>query len=224
MSNNAGGVVDRFVDRVQASRLVPVLRASSGDYLVDVARSLVSGGIEVVELTTNTPGAFRALEILKAEWLNEGALIGMGTVTSAEEAQRAFDMGADFIVTPVLRADAARVAVERGRPVVIGALTPSEVLDASEMSAAIVKIFPGGPLGPSYLRALRDVFPQVKIMPTGGITQQTAVEFLHAGALAVGIGGPLLEGALQGEGIDQVADRAAKLLQELNGACTQAGG
>jgi 2-dehydro-3-deoxyphosphogluconate aldolase/(4S)-4-hydroxy-2-oxoglutarate aldolase len=178
--------------RVLDSGIVAVIRAPRGELLADVAEALLSGGVEVMEVTFTVP---RALEVLQrvAERMGDKVLLGAGTVLDAETARAAMLAGAEFIVSPTVNLDVIRLCRRYDKAVMPGAFTPTEVLAAWEAGADIVKIFPSDVTGPKYIKALRGPLPQVRMMPTGGVNLQTAAEFLRAGACALGIGGSLVE-------------------------------
>lgn len=180
------------LSRVIESGIVAVIRADSGELLVDVAEALLAGGVEVMEVTFTVPGAARVLEQV-ANRLGDRILLGAGTVLDTETARTALLAGADFIVSPSTNVEVIRLCRRYDKLVMPGALTPTEVVTAWEAGADIVKIFPSDLTGPSYLKALHGPLPQVRLMPTGGVNLQTAADFLNAGACALGVGGSLVE-------------------------------
>jgi len=178
--------------RVLKSGLVAILRAPSGEKLVEVAEALLAGGIDVIEVTFTVPAAHRVLEEV-ADRLGEKILLGAGTVLDAETARIALLSGAEFLVTPTVSLPVIEVARRYDKVVMPGALTPTEVLAAWEAGGDVVKVFPSDITGPAYLKALRGPLPQVRLMPTGGVNLDTAADYLRAGAVALGIGGSLVE-------------------------------
>lgn len=172
--------------------VVAVLRAPSGEVLLDVAQALAAGGVEAVEVTFTVPGAHRVIEQV-AHQLGDKVLLGAGTVLDTETARIALLAGAEFIVSPTVNLDVIRLCRRYDKAVLPGALTPTEVLAAWEAGADVVKVFPSELTGPGYLKALHGPLPQVRLMPTGGVNLQTAADFLKAGACALGIGGSLVE-------------------------------
>jgi len=172
--------------------IVAVLRAPRGELLADAAEALAAGGVEAVEVTFTVPRAHRVLEQV-ADRLGDRIVLGAGTVLDPETARAAILAGAEFIVGPAINPEVIRLCRRYAKPVVPGALTPTEVLTAWELGADIVKVFPSDFTGPGYLKALSGPLPQVRLMPTGGVTLQTAADFLRAGACALGIGGALVE-------------------------------
>jgi 2-dehydro-3-deoxyphosphogluconate aldolase/(4S)-4-hydroxy-2-oxoglutarate aldolase len=183
---------DVTLTRILDSGVVAVVRAPSGELLVDVAQALLSGGVQAIEVTFTVPGAHRVLEQV-AERLGEQILLGAGTVLDSETARTALLSGAEFIVAPTLNLDVIRLCHRYDKVVIPGALTPTEVLTAWEAGADVVKVFPSDVTGPGYLKALHGPLPQVRLMPTGGVDLKTAADFLRAGACALGVGGALVE-------------------------------
>lgn len=178
--------------RIQRSGIVAVIRSDRGELLADVAEALVAGGVDVMEVTFTVPQAHRVLERV-AERLGERILLGAGTVLDPETARIALLSGAEFVVSPAVNLEVIRLCRRYSKLVMPGALTPTEVITAWENGADIVKIFPSDTSGPSYLKALKGPFPQVRLMPTGGVNLDTAAAFLHAGAFALGVGSALVD-------------------------------
>lgn len=181
--------------RIADSRLIAIIRATAADRLVHAAGALIEGGVPIMEVTANTPGAFRAIEaISRAHGRN--VLVGVGSVLDPESCHAAIQAGAEFVVTPVVRIDVIRTCHRYGVPIICGAFTPTEALTACEEGADLVKIFPAEQFGPGYLRALRAPMPQLSFVPTGGITPENAADYLAAGAVALGIGSRLVNDTL----------------------------
>ena len=178
--------------RVLSTGIVAVIRANSGERLADVAEALLAGGVEVMEVTFTVPGAVRVLERV-ADRLGSKILLGAGTVLDTETARAALLAGAEFIVSPSTNIAVIEHCRRYDKLVMPGALTPTEVVAAWQAGADIVKIFPSDVHGPKYLKALRGPLPQVRMMPTGGVSLETAADFLQAGACALGVGGSLVE-------------------------------
>jgi 2-dehydro-3-deoxyphosphogluconate aldolase/(4S)-4-hydroxy-2-oxoglutarate aldolase len=178
--------------RVLNTGIVAIIRAPSGELLVDVAEALSAGGIDVMEVTFTIPGAIGVLEQV-SDKLGDRVLLGAGTVLDTETARAAILAGAEFIVSPSTNIDVIGVCKRYSKLSMPGAFTPTEVIAAWQAGADIVKIFPSDVHGPKYLKALRGPYPQVRMMPTGGVTLETAADFLKAGACALGIGGSLVE-------------------------------
>jgi Entner-Doudoroff aldolase len=176
-------------DDVRASRVVAILRLRDHGLAVEVADALVRGGIRVLELTLDDPGALGALRAVAAR---SEIVVGAGTVLDTHTVAAAADAGARFVVSPNTDPRVIRAALEAGLDALPGALTATEVASAIEAGARLVKLFPAGPLGVGYLRALRGPFGGVDFVPTGGIAHDAIREWLDAGAVAVGLGSDLV--------------------------------
>ncbi|MGO9436525.1 MAG: bifunctional 4-hydroxy-2-oxoglutarate aldolase/2-dehydro-3-deoxy-phosphogluconate aldolase [Terracidiphilus sp.] len=177
---------------LERAGLIPVLRAKSAPQAHAVVEAMIAGGITVVEVTMTVPGAVHLLKELKKE---HGArlLLGSGTVTTAAQAEATIEAGAEFVVSPSLHPEVISATKNNGKLSIPGALTPTEAITAWEAGADYVKIFPCSAVGgASYLKALLAPFPHLKLIPTGGVTLQTAESFLKAGARALGIGSDLV--------------------------------
>ncbi|MEI7056973.1 bifunctional 4-hydroxy-2-oxoglutarate aldolase/2-dehydro-3-deoxy-phosphogluconate aldolase [Nocardioides sp. CCNWLW239] len=178
------------IDTLRADQALVVVRASRIDDPVALCDALAAGGIRTVELTYTTPGLTDLLADVTAR-AGDDIVIGAGTVLTADQARAALAAGARFLVTPGLPPEAAEIvaaAHEAGAAVILGALTPTEVLAATTLGADAVKIFPARTVGPRYLSDLRGPFPEVALIPSGGVDDDNAAEFLRAGAIAVTAG------------------------------------
>jgi len=196
--------------------LIPVLRARNAAQAHAVVKAMMAGGVNVVEVTMTVPGAVDLLKELKREYGSE-LLLGSGTVTTANEAAATIEAGAEFVVSPSLHLDVIAKTRELGKLSVPGALTPTEAITAWRAGADYVKIFPCSALGgASYLKALLAPFPHLKVIPTGGVTLQTAESFIRAGARALGVGSDLVNLAAIDEGHPEtITEAAAAYLQVL---------
>ena len=173
--------------------VVPVVRTGSADSAVRAVEAVFKGGIRAAEITMTVPGALRALEKVADEF-GDKITLGAGTVLDPETARVCMLAGAQFLVTPVLSLKAIEMAKRYSKVITAGALTPTEVLAAWDAGADIVKIFPCGAMGgPKYIRALKAPFPEIEMIPTGGVTLETTAEFLKAGACAVAVGSDLID-------------------------------
>jgi 2-dehydro-3-deoxyphosphogluconate aldolase/(4S)-4-hydroxy-2-oxoglutarate aldolase len=191
--------------------LIPVLRAKNIDQGRKVVDAMIAGGVTVVEVTMTVPGAIDLIKQLKKDFGDE-LLLGSGTVTTADQCQATIDAGAEFVVSPSLN---AKVSCP-------GALTPTEAITAWNEGADYVKIFPCSALGgASYLKSLLAPFPHLKVIPTGGVTLQTAESFLRAGARALGVGGDLVNLTAIDAGHPEVITESAmaylKIVAEVRG-------
>jgi 2-dehydro-3-deoxyphosphogluconate aldolase / (4S)-4-hydroxy-2-oxoglutarate aldolase len=204
--------------RVLDTGIVAILRAPSSEQLTNVARALFDGGIDIIEVTFTVP---RALEIVAAvrKDLGNRVLLGVGTVLDPETARAALLAGAEFVVSPSLNLDVIRLCHRYDKVVMPGAFTPTEILAAWEAGADLVKVFPSDAVGPGYLKALRGPFPQIRLMPTGGVNLETLPAFIEAGASAVGVGSCLVEPqAIRDGNFARLRDLAAQYVQALKTA------
>jgi 2-dehydro-3-deoxyphosphogluconate aldolase/(4S)-4-hydroxy-2-oxoglutarate aldolase len=203
------------LQRVLDGGIVAILRATSGELLVDVAQALYDGGIDVIEVTFTVP---RVLEIISAvrNRLGDRILLGAGTVLDAESARAAMLAGAEFVVTPTVCLPAIEICRRYDKLVMAGALTPTEILTAWEAGSDIVKVFPADVGGPAYLKAVHGPLPHVRLLPTGGVNLETLAAFVRAGASAVGLGTALVEkDALERRDFQRLRDLAAAYVQHL---------
>jgi len=193
--------------------IVPVIRASSAEQAKFAAEAVCAGGIPIVEITMTVPGAVEVIAELSRT--APRVLVGAGTVVNKEAALRCMDAGAQFLVSPGFNAGTVAVAREKDLLIMAGALTPTEVMAAWEAGADFVKIFPCGSLGgPNYIRALKGPFPQVPMVPTGGVNLETAADYIRAGATALGVGGELVQKeALQNRNADLIRGFARQFVE-----------
>lgn len=190
--------------------LIPVLRAKSTAQGRAVVEAMIAGGVTVVEVTMTVPGAIDLLKELKREY-GDKLLLGSGTVTTAEQAQATIDAGAEFVVSPSLHPEVIATTKRNNKVSCPGALTPTEAITAWNAGADYVKIFPSSAVGgASYLKALLAPFPHLKLIPTGGVTLQTAATFIQAGARALGVGSDLVNLAAVDSGHPETITETAK--------------
>ncbi|MCC6341627.1 MAG: bifunctional 4-hydroxy-2-oxoglutarate aldolase/2-dehydro-3-deoxy-phosphogluconate aldolase [Bryobacterales bacterium] len=196
--------------------IVPIVRASSYEDALASVDAIYEGGIRAVEITMTVPGAIHALEKV-ADKLGDKMTLGAGTVLDPETCRACFLAGAQFIVTPALRPATIEMARRYSKPIMPGALTPTEILTAWEAGADFVKVFPCGNMGgPKYIKALKGPLPQVEMIPTGGVNLETAGEFLKAGAAAVAVGGELVDAkSLKEKTFGVITDRARQYLEAI---------
>jgi 2-dehydro-3-deoxyphosphogluconate aldolase/(4S)-4-hydroxy-2-oxoglutarate aldolase len=200
-----------FLEQVAAVPVVAILRAADAGRFLEVGRVLYEAGVRAVELTLTSSGALEAFARLREE-LPSDALLGVGTVRSVGDAQRSVEAGATYLIAPDFRPEVAAWAVERGVPVVPGALTPTEIAAAWGAGATAVKVFPVSAVGgPAYVKAVRAPLPEVPLVPSGGVGIEDVGAYLAAGAVAVGIGSPLLGDAGDpGGDLEALGDRARR--------------
>jgi len=193
------------------SGVIGIIRVSSAQDLIRIAKALHEGGLSCLEITMTTPGALRAIEEAREELPD--VLMGAGTVLDAATARQAILAGAQFLVTPTVKLDVIETAHRYGVPVIPGAMTPTEILTCWEAGADMVKVFPASVLGPGFIKALHGPLPQIPLVPTGGITADNAGEFIRAGAAMVCAGSWLVDReAVAGGGVEVLRDKARRLV------------
>ncbi|HVS35399.1 MAG TPA: bifunctional 4-hydroxy-2-oxoglutarate aldolase/2-dehydro-3-deoxy-phosphogluconate aldolase [Gemmataceae bacterium] len=196
--------------RVLDCGVVAVVRAPEGPLLVEVARALADGGIDVVEITMSVPDALDVLRQVRRA-LGDRLLLGAGTILDPETARAALLAGAEYLVAPTVNLDVIRLCQRYDKLVMPGAFTPTEILAAWEAGADIVKVFPADVLGPAFFQAMRGPLPQIRLMPTGGVDLTTAGDFLRAGACCLGVGGHLVDPkTVAARDFDRIRDLARK--------------
>ena len=160
-----------------------------------LSEALISGGVIAIEITMTTPNAIEAIQDASRN-LGSGGLVGVGTVLDAEICAKAIEAGAEFVVSPIIKQEIVEAAHSAGRPVMLGAYTPTEAQTAHEFGSDFVKLFPADGLGAAYVKALRAPLPHLKIIPTGGVDLNTAADLIKAGCVALGVGSSLVSGKL----------------------------
>jgi 2-dehydro-3-deoxyphosphogluconate aldolase/(4S)-4-hydroxy-2-oxoglutarate aldolase len=205
---------------LQETGLVPVLRAESMAKALALAEAVAAGGVNVLEVTMTVPGAVEVIARLVRD--RPDILVGAGTVLDAETARTCILAGAQFVVSPALNVKTIAMCHRYSVAVLPGALTPTEIVTAWEAGADVVKVFPAGAMGGAkYLVSLKGPLPQIKMIPTGGVTLATAKEFLEAGAFALGVGSDLVDAKAMAEGKPEVVTEMARkylaIVQEFRG-------
>ncbi|MDH6464115.1 2-dehydro-3-deoxyphosphogluconate aldolase/(4S)-4-hydroxy-2-oxoglutarate aldolase [Micromonospora sp. A200] len=203
-----------LLDSLRTHRLMAIVRGPDPEATLASVLTLADTGIALIEVSLTGADALGTIRQARAS-LGANFGLGAGTVLSTDEAQRAADAGASFLVTPALAPSIAE-AGRLGLPVLAGALTPSEVVQAGTSGATAVKLFPASIGGPAYLGALRDPFPRTAFVPVGGVDAESARAYLDRGAVAVGVGSPLLGDAVRGGDLGALRDRAAEFLAEVS--------
>jgi len=199
--------------------VIPIVRAPSADDAWRAAEAIIEGNIGIAEITMTVPNAIAVMEKVASKF-GDKILLGAGTILDPETCRAALLAGAEFIVTPALNLQVIEVARRYSKPCMPGALTPTEVVTAWQAGADIVKIFPCGPVGGAkYIKALKGPFPQIEMVPTGGVNLETAPEFIKAGAAAVAVGGELVNVKVLREGkLDEIAANARKYVEVVRAA------
>jgi len=202
------------IQKIREVGLVPVLRADSEEEALAIAYALEAGGVTILEVTMTVPGAVDAIRRLSRE-AGDRILVGAGTVLDPETARVCMLAGAQFIVSPALNLRTIEICRRYSVAVFPGGLTPTEVVTAWEAGADAVKVFPCSALGGAkYLKALKAPLPQIELIPTGGVSLSTAAEFLEAGAIALGVGGDLVDNkAIRAGKPEVITENARKYLE-----------
>jgi 2-dehydro-3-deoxyphosphogluconate aldolase/(4S)-4-hydroxy-2-oxoglutarate aldolase len=204
--------MEEVVRRIEEIGIVPVVRAATVEDATRAVEAICAGGIPVVEITMTVPNAVSVIREV-AQQYRDKVLIGAGTVTTAEQAESCFRAGAEFLVSPGLAASVLSVARAAAKLAIPGALTPTELMNAHDHGAQLVKIFPCGNLGgPKYLRSLKAPFPNAQLIPTGGVNAANAADFIAAGAFALGVGADLVDATALREGKPEKITTAAREL------------
>jgi 2-dehydro-3-deoxyphosphogluconate aldolase/(4S)-4-hydroxy-2-oxoglutarate aldolase len=194
--------------------IIPVIRADSPELALRAITAIQKGGVFVIEITMTVPGAVNVIEELTNE-VGDNVTVGAGTVCDKKTAQACISAGAQFIVCPILELAVIDCCAQMGVTVMPGTLTPTEVFKAWSAGADLVKVFPAGAVGgANYIKALRTPLPEVRLVPTGGVSLKTAAGFIRAGAAALGVGTDLVDIAALKRGQDQIiSDRTRQFVQ-----------
>jgi 2-dehydro-3-deoxyphosphogluconate aldolase / (4S)-4-hydroxy-2-oxoglutarate aldolase len=211
--------IEDVVRRIGEIGIVPVVRAATVDEATRAVEAICSGGIPIVEITMTVPNAVAVIREVAQQYRDQ-ALVGAGTITSADQAEQSIRAGAEFLVSPGFSAPMMSVARVAEKLAIPGALTPTELMNAEEHGARLVKIFPCGNVGgPKYLKSLKAPFPKVSLIPTGGVNAANAAEFIAAGAFALGVGADLVDVKALREGdLEKIASAARELVRAVASA------
>jgi 2-dehydro-3-deoxyphosphogluconate aldolase / (4S)-4-hydroxy-2-oxoglutarate aldolase len=206
---------EQVIKVIEELGVVPVVRAASADEAMRAIDAIKEGGVSVLEITMTVPGAVGVIEQVVKRYGSE-ATVGAGTVLDPETARACILAGAQFVVSPALNVDTIAMCRRYGIPIMPGALTPTEVVTAWSAGADFVKVFPCGSVGgASYIKNLKGPLPQIKLIPTGGVSLKTAADFIKAGASALGVGTDLVDVKAIREGNAQVVTERAKQFLEI---------
>jgi 2-dehydro-3-deoxyphosphogluconate aldolase/(4S)-4-hydroxy-2-oxoglutarate aldolase len=178
--------------QLQIDRIIGIVRLNDASNLVELAQVLQDAGVNFLEITLTTPNAFEAIEKI-SEMLDDDFYVGAGTVTTLNLAEKAIKSGAKFIVSPNFKKEVIEISHSNSIPAMPGCLTPTEIFEAHEAGADVIKIFPSSLGGTAYLKEMRGPFPEIKFMPTGSIDRDVIVEYLKVGAFCLGIGTSMIK-------------------------------
>lgn len=197
-------------------KVVAVVRVDDSDRLKKVVNAIYEGGVKIIEITMTVPNAIAMIEKMSSE-LGDKVLIGVGSVIDKQTAENAIKAGANYVVSPVTKKEVVETVLKYDKPVMPGAFTPTEALNAFEMGADIVKIFPADVLGMSFFKGVLAPMPHLKLMPTGGVSLTNAGEWLNAGACAVGVGSALVDKtAIKNEDYTKLTENAKTIVETIN--------
>lgn len=198
--------------------VVAVVRLPDQAQLAKTAEALIAGGVRAIEVTLTVPGAIDGIRQLTKE-MGDDHLFGVGSVILTDQAQRAIDAGAKYVISPVLRREVIDVCHRLGVPAMAAGVTPTEVLDAHEAGADIVKVFPADTGGPKLIKGILAPMPFLKLMPTGGVTPDNAGEWIKAGCVSVGIGSALVDtNAIAMGDYQKITDNAKRAIESVRAA------
>jgi len=181
-----------IVQKIEESGIVAVIRLNGSDHLDKIIDALAKGGVRALEITMTTPNAVEMIREVSGT-LSDEFLIGAGTVLDAETAEAVINAGAQFVVSPVFKPEIIKTVHKYNKAVMSGAFSATEILAAWETGSDIVKVFPATVVGPRYFKDIHGPLPQIKLMPTGGVTVDNAEEFIRCGAVCLGVGSALLD-------------------------------
>ncbi len=188
-----------IISHITETGIVCIIRAQQAAQVQPMFEALISAGVTAIEITLTTPNALEGIREARKQFGGR-AVIGAGTIVTPADCRAAIEAGAEFIVTPICRPELVAIAHAAGRPIMLGAYTPTEAQTAYEAGSDFVKIFPAETLGPGFIKALLAPLPHLRIVPTGGVNAQNVGEFLKAGCAALGVGTSLVAANLLKEG------------------------
>ena len=206
------------VQTIESCGVVGIIRLKDPSHLPAVVQALADGGVRALEITMTVPGAVALIDTT-AKTLPPGFLLGAGTVLDPDTARRVVDAGARFLVSPILKIELIDAARDLDVPIMPGCFSPTEILAAWDAGADIIKLFPATALGPGYIKDVHGPLPQVKLMPTGGVSVENAGEWIKGGAVGVGVGSALLDpAAIAARRYDVIRERARQIVENVNRA------
>ncbi|MDU2064504.1 MAG: bifunctional 2-keto-4-hydroxyglutarate aldolase/2-keto-3-deoxy-6-phosphogluconate aldolase [Sporomusaceae bacterium] len=205
------------VKKITDTGVVAVVRAANADQAKRITEACLAGGVNAIEMTFTVPGAHRVMEELAATYSEDEIILGAGTVLDPETARIAILSGARYVVTPGLNLEAIKLCNRYQIPIMPGAVTVRDAVEAMEAGADIIKVFPGELFGPKIIKALRGPLPHINLMPTGGVDANNVGEWIKAGAVAVGAGGALTGPAATGD-YAGITARAKDLIEKVKQA------
>jgi 2-dehydro-3-deoxyphosphogluconate aldolase/(4S)-4-hydroxy-2-oxoglutarate aldolase len=209
----------RVLGRILDTGLIAVIRAGNSEEAIRIAEACAEGGVSVIEVTFTVPGAADVIQRLSKQGADSSLIIGAGTVLDPETARLAILSGAQFVVSPAMSAETAKLCNRYQVPYLPGAGTVREIIEAMESGADIIKVFPGETTGPAFVKAVKAALPQAALMPTGGVSLENVRSWIEAGCVAVGVGGTLTRSAAEGD-FSFVSDLSRRFIEEIRRART----
>ena len=210
-----------LIDTIGELGVVAIIRMKDAGKLRAVFDALAEGGVRAIEVTMTVPDAVSLIRKLAGS-IPSNIVLGAGTVVDAETARAVIDAGARFVVSPVFRPEVVRACHERGAAAAPGCFTPTEILNAHDLGADVIKVFPATALGPQFIKDIRAPLPQLKLMPTGGVSLDNAGEWIRAGAVAVGAGSALLDAkAIEDGRLEVITANARRIVASVTAARTR---
>lgn len=199
----------KTLQAINQNKLVAVIRGAREEEVLSVARALSGGGVNILEITAETPGVVKLIERVRAD-LGDRVTVGAGTVLDPETARAAIMAGAQFIFSPIVNVETIRITKRCGIVSIPGAMTPTEILTAYENGADIIKVFPANIMGPGYLKDIHGPLPHIPLMPTGGVNMDNILDYLRSGAMAAGLGSSLVNAKrpIDETELEQIKERA----------------
>ncbi|MCB0742386.1 MAG: bifunctional 4-hydroxy-2-oxoglutarate aldolase/2-dehydro-3-deoxy-phosphogluconate aldolase [Ignavibacteriae bacterium] len=202
-------------NKILQNKVVAVVRMKNPNQLLKVIEAIMKGGVTGIELTMTIPNAIEAIEKANKEF-GDDILLGVGSVTDSKVALEAINAGAKFVVSPIYKPEVVAAVIEKNLVVIPGAFSPTEIQNAYEQGADFVKIFPADNLGMSFIKSIKAPLPHLKVIPTGGVTLENAIDWINHGASAVGIGSALVDNkAIENENYSQLTENAKILCSNL---------
>lgn len=206
------------MQRIEACGVIAIIRTNNASELIEVTDAIKAGGVDIIEVTMTTPDALSVISSVSAKYDDE-ILVGVGSVLDSETARAAMLAGAKFVVSPVTRPDIIEMCNRYGTVVMPGAFTPTEILKAWEAGADYVKVFPSSGVGPGYIKDIKAPMPHISLVPTGGVNLNNAVEFIRAGAAALGVGSALVNNKVISDGLlNRLTENAKQLVDTVQAA------
>jgi len=210
---------EEIVEKIIESKVVAIIRMDKSDKVISVAEAMIEGGIVSLEITMTTPNALQIIKELSDNY-GSNVLIGVGSIVDAVTAIKAIEAGAKYIISPIFKKEILEASHKLDIPAIPGCYTPTEIYTAQEAGADIVKVFPADQLGTSYIKAIKAPMPQLKVMPTGGVTLTNAGDWINAGACAVAVGSNLMDKkAIHENNFGKIIANAGLIIENIKNRC-----